>query len=193
MGIASHIGRMVSRHMFATGGLVLGAGVLLMTYVLDMPAPQAPPISQISLQVEQAQTSRLAALKLQCAEESAALVSTVKKALAAAELSNAQQLLAPCKTVTAGLDVQALIKKVDAASSEQALRIAAANAKAEKAKRKKEGVSIGMTKQEVLDSSWGRPQKINTTTTAAGTREQWVYGNGGYLYFRDNQLTTIQN
>jgi hypothetical protein len=70
----------------------------------------------------------------------------------------------------------------------------AALAKA-KAQAKKEGVRIGMTKQEVLDSSWGKPTSVNATTTARGTREQWVYGDyrRGYLYFDGDILTSIQN
>lgn len=64
--------------------------------------------------------------------------------------------------------------------------------KAEKAAKKKEGVRIGMGQQDVLDSSWGRPNKVNKTTTAYGVREQWVYG-GGYLYFENGVLTSIQN
>ncbi|WHY64669.1 hypothetical protein [Neobacillus sp. SuZ13] len=57
----------------------------------------------------------------------------------------------------------------------------------------KTGVSIGMTKDMVLKSSWGEPQKINKTTTSYGTKEQWVYGNGNYFYFENGILTTIQN
>jgi len=64
---------------------------------------------------------------------------------------------------------------------------------AEKARRRSEGVRIGMTQEEVLDSSWGRPQHINTTTTKYGTHEQWVYDGRNYLYFEDGILTAIQN
>ncbi|MEK3992643.1 hypothetical protein [Robertmurraya sp. FSL R5-0851] len=55
------------------------------------------------------------------------------------------------------------------------------------------GVKIGMTKDEVLNSSWGKPDSINTTTSAYGSSEQWVYGNGNYLYFENEVLVTIQN
>lgn len=65
--------------------------------------------------------------------------------------------------------------------------------KADKARKKKEGVLIGMTEQDVLDSSWGRPENVNTTTTAYGTRSQWVYRSGNYLYFEDGKLTSIQH
>lgn len=51
-----------------------------------------------------------------------------------------------------------------------------------------------MTKEDVLQSSWGRPESINTTTTSNGTREQWVYrGLRNYLYFENGVLTAIQN
>jgi hypothetical protein len=54
-------------------------------------------------------------------------------------------------------------------------------------------VVIGMTAEEVLSIGWGKPNDINRTITAYGTREQWVYGNGNYLYFEDGILTSIQN
>lgn len=67
----------------------------------------------------------------------------------------------------------------------------------EKAKAKTEGVKIGMTQQQVLDSSWGKPDQINKTTTAYGTNEQWVYGYNSskmnFLYFENGILTSIQN
>jgi hypothetical protein len=65
--------------------------------------------------------------------------------------------------------------------------------KAEKIEKKKHGVQIGMTQQDVIDSSWGRPNSTNTTTTRGGVRAQWVYGSGNYLYFEDGILTSIQN
>lgn len=65
--------------------------------------------------------------------------------------------------------------------------------KAEKARKKKEGVTIGMSEQDVLDSIWGKPQSINTTTNAYGSRAQWVYGGRNYLYFEDGKLTSIQH
>jgi hypothetical protein len=62
----------------------------------------------------------------------------------------------------------------------------------EAAQKRKQGVRIGMSKQDVLDSSWGRPNKINRSTYSWGVKEQWVY-DGGYLYFDDDELTGIQN
>lgn len=71
-------------------------------------------------------------------------------------------------------------------------QIAKESAFAESARRRKEGVHIGMTEDEVRQSSWGRPESVNRTIMANGTHEQWVYS-GGYLYFEDGVLTSIQN
>ena len=62
----------------------------------------------------------------------------------------------------------------------------------EKARAKTEGVRIGMTQEQARNSNWGNPRKINKTTGRYGVHEQWVY-DGGYLYFDDGILTTIQN
>ena len=45
------------------------------------------------------------------------------------------------------------------------------------------GWTIGMTKEQVLRASGSQPRRINKTTTERGTREQWVYVDGSYLYF----------
>lgn len=54
-------------------------------------------------------------------------------------------------------------------------------------------VRIGMSPSQVAENSnWGRPKSINSTITARGQTEQWVYGNGRYLYFTNGKLTAIQ-
>lgn len=54
------------------------------------------------------------------------------------------------------------------------------------------GVTLGMTQEEVLGSNWGKPRKVNRTIYSFGVHEQWVY-DGGYLYFENGILKTIQN
>ena len=49
-----------------------------------------------------------------------------------------------------------------------------------------------MTKAEVRKSLWGEPEDINKTTTAYGTREQWVYPGYRYIYFENGIVTSIQ-
>ncbi len=63
-----------------------------------------------------------------------------------------------------------------------------------KIKSHKQGVSIGMTPKEVIEkTSWGKPKSVNRTTNQYGVSEQWVYGDGNYLYFDNGKLTSIQN
>ena len=53
-------------------------------------------------------------------------------------------------------------------------------------------VAIGMNK-EMCVAAWGRPTTVNTTTTANGTRDQYVYRDtNSYLYFENGKLVTIQ-
>ena len=58
--------------------------------------------------------------------------------------------------------------------------------------KKREGVQIGTSQPDVLDSSWGKPRRVNQTRYTFGTHEQWVY-DGGYLCFENGSLTAIQN
>lgn len=53
--------------------------------------------------------------------------------------------------------------------------------------------SIGMTADEVRNSTWGSPSKINATTTAKGTHEQWVYSTSRYIYLDNGIVTSIQD
>ncbi|TPG68257.1 hypothetical protein EEL32_08315 [Brevibacillus laterosporus] len=52
--------------------------------------------------------------------------------------------------------------------------------------------TIGMTKEEVLNSAWGKPKSINKTTTATTVHEQWVYSVSRYVYFDNGYVTAIQ-
>lgn len=52
--------------------------------------------------------------------------------------------------------------------------------------------AIGMTADEVKESTWGSPNKINKTTTIYGVHEQWVYSNNKYIYLDDGIVSSIQ-
>jgi len=69
----------------------------------------------------------------------------------------------------------------------------AKEAAAAKAWKARGGVRIGMTQKQVIASAWGRPESVNKTIGSFGTHEQWVYGNGNFLYFENGILKTIQN
>lgn len=54
---------------------------------------------------------------------------------------------------------------------------------------------IGMTTDEIKNSTWGEPSAINKTTTQYSVSEQWVYKYGieyRYIYFEDGIVTAIQ-
>lgn len=55
--------------------------------------------------------------------------------------------------------------------------------------------AIGMTSEEVENSTWGKPSDINKTTNKYGTSEQWVYkfwDKHRYIYIENGIVTTIQ-
>lgn len=55
--------------------------------------------------------------------------------------------------------------------------------------------AIGMTSEEVENSTWGKPSDINKTTNKYGTSEQWVYkfwDKHRYIYIEDGIVTAIQ-
>ena len=84
-------------------------------------------------------------------------------------------------------------KKYEALRNKFLMQADAQDRSAEAKRRKSEGVRIGMTKEEVVASSWGRPDYINRTIHRDSEREQWVYGHRNYLYFENGRLSTIQN
>ncbi|WP_336788446.1 hypothetical protein [Paenibacillus sp. MMO-177] len=57
--------------------------------------------------------------------------------------------------------------------------------------RRARGIVIGMSTDDVLLSSWGKPKDINKTTTKYGVSEQWVYDDNRYVYFDDGIVTAI--
>lgn len=52
---------------------------------------------------------------------------------------------------------------------------------------------IGMTKNEVLESTWGEPDDVNIDEYEWGTEEQWVYDGKGYIYFENGIVDAIQH
>lgn len=51
---------------------------------------------------------------------------------------------------------------------------------------------VGMSKKEVENGLWGKPNKINKTTYSFGVFEQWCYSNYKYIYFENDRVTAIQ-
>ena len=51
---------------------------------------------------------------------------------------------------------------------------------------------IGMTEEMMVDS-WGQPEDINTTVTSYGSRKQFVYGSGQYVYVVNGKVDAWQD
>ncbi len=126
------------------------------------------------------------------------LIAAMRAALKRSDFAGVQRIGSPYLTY-ADAEFRGVFDKAHAA---QAAIDAKAEAKAEAEQRKRElaerrsqGVSIGMTEERVLQSSWGKPDSVNRTITANVVHEQWVYDSrvSGYLYFDNGILTGIQN
>jgi hypothetical protein len=80
-------------------------------------------------------------------------------------------------------------------NEEKAATVAAAERRYEKHKAlcsRIGGARVGLNSEGVLKSCWGKPLRINETTTAQHSHEQWVYATGDYLYLTDGIVTSIQ-
>jgi hypothetical protein len=136
-----------------------------------------------------------ALLALVASSERADLLNTANNPKAASfDRLQAIERLSPLSPAeAAGLDpVRKALEKAQKINEARAAKEAASEARKIAAKKRSEGVSIGMTADDVLASSWGKPQKINRTINSYGTREQWVYGLGHYLYLDDGVVRAIQ-
>ena len=52
---------------------------------------------------------------------------------------------------------------------------------------------VGMSREQVIATCWGKPDHENVNVSPNGLRhEQWVYDHGGYLDFSDGVLTSGQ-
>ncbi len=127
-------------------------------------------------------------------------VAQARAAAASDRVHDGVDALRPCrKWLLAGAEPAALLAQLEGRAAAAQARLDRDRAQAlakvaaeDAAKRRRQGVSIGMSKADVLASSWGRPEKVNATLTARVRREQWVYPGGQYLYFDDDTLTSIQ-
>lgn len=97
-------------------------------------------------------------------------------------------------------DMQATKDRLDAEAQERQAKLAEMKAEIDReaeAARKvlaaKPDAKLGMSKTQVENhSNWGKPEYKNRTITRQGVFEQWVYGEGQYLYFENGKLTAIQ-
>jgi hypothetical protein len=54
------------------------------------------------------------------------------------------------------------------------------------------GIRIGMTREQLYASCWGKPRSINKTIGGGGVHEQLVYPGNNYVYLENGVVRTIQ-
>jgi hypothetical protein len=125
-----------------------------------------------------------------------ALVAKAKALTAKGQAVAAYDVLYPCRDQLLVSSEKAYYTKALAAydeASSAALRKAEADRTALK---KSLGVGLGMSREDALASSWGKPNHVNRTVSINGIQEQWVYKRGynpAFLYFDGDVLVNIQN
>ena len=77
--------------------------------------------------------------------------------------------------------------------TEEKRRLASIATTCKQAGVKPDSVRLGMTALVVRSCGWGEPESVNRTITSWSVSEQWVYGDGRYLYFRNGRLDAIQD
>jgi hypothetical protein len=98
----------------------------------------------------------------------------------------------PAVAIADPVAVQSADQASDAEAQSRERAMAAARKLVEEERKRKQGASIGMTAEQILQSTWGKPKKINVTINASGRHEQWVYSGFQYLYVDNGVLTSIQ-
>ena len=148
-----------------------------------------------AVQVKAKATVALARQKVEtaCTTQQDDIVAQAKKLLVSKEIESAYDLLSKCQFALEKSPHKAFYLQTRDQWEQFTTAKQARLEREEKARKKREGVSIGMSAQNVIDSSWGKPSKVNRTTNQWGVSEQWVYASGNYLYFKDGVLTSIQN
>jgi hypothetical protein len=86
---------------------------------------------------------------------------------------------------------QRVSKHEDAVKADQTAELAAAAAKTREAAIAAKQVLVGMTREEVT-RAWGKPDRVDRSSSGAGVREQWAYENGSYVYFGSETVTSVE-
>lgn len=178
-------------------GLIVVVAIIYATTGSDkrVSTSPPPPTAAEKAAAEKAATEAFEARKRERREKFTAqrdtVLKEVKSLLAKQQWTKAYQVANEYYDVD-DPELQRMLKLADDKSSAETAAAAKRDAAAKQRETKRQGVLIGMTKEQVLASSWGRPQRVNTTGLPGSTREQWVYGNGQYLYFHDDILVSWQ-
>ena len=145
--------------------LALAAGLIGWWFNLSSPAPPQRTVAAAIAPPANPKPSGPPPCTVGLAEQMA----SAKQLLAAKKATAAYDLLLPCSEAhRAGPDAAAYQKIMDQWQQAVAAQVKR-DEQADRARKKREGVRLGMSPQDVLDSSWGKPDKINRTTRASGS------------------------
>ena len=180
-------------------GGIFSVSVLSCIFHGNEPSQQIQPVAQPWASsaekdaMAKQEAAYVAALKTKCVDQIEAVMAESNRLLKAKKIAEATYEMEKCSQHLVEPRAMALLETLRKTRQAKLDTEIATRGKAEKAAQRRQGVSVGMSSQNALDSSWGKPQKINRTTGSFGVHEQWVYGGGGYLYFENGILRTIQN
>lgn len=193
MSVSYKLGKLVARNKPASLVVLVGLVAGIVGFIEHTPSNSAPAAMANSAAVPTKAAAVPSAIETACTTGIDKKMTEAKKAMTEKDARRAFQVLYECRSwLQDGPNHAYFVYAM--AEAEKASNAAIAKERAAAlAERKKQGVSLGMSQDDVMQSSWGRPSHVNRTTTAAGVREQWVYGLHNYLYFEDGVLTSIQN
>ena len=199
-GLFYSLGKFISKNKAASTaiaaaavvGVPLYSTVATQLFASSTQPPAKAPQALAPVPVKQVTPPQPDPLIAKCAAGLEQMMVSAKELMRKNEPLAAVNALQECRDHFTDPRAKDLYVKAGDAMSIQAAKRADQEAAALKKQKKRSGVTLGMDQQDVLDSSWGKPNKVNRTTNARGVSEQWVY-DGGYLYFDDGVLTSIQN
>ena len=53
--------------------------------------------------------------------------------------------------------------------------------------------TIGMGEYDAANTMWSQPAERNRTVTARGSREQWVFGSGRFVYLENGRVIAVSS
>lgn len=157
-------------------------------------AKKAAAEKQAEAQAAQAQerAAQAMARKRACEQDLNGITQQAQRLLKENKPSQAIETLRNCEPFAEKSAQAALLQRAINANSKILEDARKATEAMHRARRAELWPAIGMSPEDVAQGRWGKPERINRTTTANGVREQWVYSQG-YLYFDNGRLSAIQD
>ncbi|MDP3229163.1 MAG: hypothetical protein Q8N13_14425 [Acidovorax sp.] len=82
------------------------------------------------------------------------------------------------------------LERERAAAVQQVLKNPATNSESSQQAIESEP-KVGMSEYDASNTLWGKPSERNRTVTERGSREQWVFGGGRFVYLENGRVTAV--